>query len=295
MGGNFRPPQVRDRVLGVLLRAARTRAGLTLEDAATIAGSSMSTLSRIENGKRKIAIDELAVLLTLYKVPLRDRARMLAASRVGSLAVWWQDWGDPGWQTTVWAEHQAQAIQITEWSILAIPTLLQTHDYALGLLAASGVSTQKCQSIWEMRQRRQHAAPPIDYVAYIHQNALRIPFGGAEGFAEQVRHLLAMADRGWGIRVVQADVATTFLAHSWMLLQFARESPLAYVPLHNECGIYLHEHEASAYVQEARRLREVALSRDRTRDHLRRAVDEAWAASRRTGLASVRRAGASPL
>src|ERR1044072_9315841 len=83
----------RDRMLGARLRAVRTeRAGLFLEDAARMLGTSTSTLSRTENGRRHITSDEVSTIVIAYGLPAEERAEFIADAR----------WGDP---SCVWDRH----------------------------------------------------------------------------------------------------------------------------------------------------------------------------------------------
>src|ERR1700754_4602730 len=67
----------RDRMLGARLRAVRTeRAGLFLEDAARMLGTSTATLSRTENGLRHITSDEVATIVIAYGPPGRGAGRV---------------------------------------------------------------------------------------------------------------------------------------------------------------------------------------------------------------------------
>lgn len=58
--------------VGVRLRARRTEQGRTLEEVAELAGMSMSTLSRLESGKRKPSLELLLPLASVYGLPLDE-------------------------------------------------------------------------------------------------------------------------------------------------------------------------------------------------------------------------------
>ncbi len=61
--------------LGVELQAARKRSGMRQEDAAAILGVSRTTITAIENGKRRITAPELFKLARAYKCQLSDFVR----------------------------------------------------------------------------------------------------------------------------------------------------------------------------------------------------------------------------
>ncbi|MEU2672836.1 helix-turn-helix domain-containing protein [Streptomyces sp. NPDC007164] len=73
------PEDVLDAV-GARLRALRRERGMTLADLAAVTGVSESTLSRLESGQRRPALDLLLPLARLYNVPLDD---LVGAPRTG--------------------------------------------------------------------------------------------------------------------------------------------------------------------------------------------------------------------
>ncbi|MCX5098440.1 XRE family transcriptional regulator [Streptomyces sp. NBC_00053] len=73
------PEDVLDAV-GARLRALRRERGMTLADLAEVTAVSESTLSRLESGQRRPALDLLLPLARLYGVPLDD---LVGAPRTG--------------------------------------------------------------------------------------------------------------------------------------------------------------------------------------------------------------------
>lgn len=67
-------------MVGPHLRRVRQQRGLTLTEAADLAGLSKSTLSRLENGQRRPALELLFPLAQTYRVPLDD---LVGAPEVG--------------------------------------------------------------------------------------------------------------------------------------------------------------------------------------------------------------------
>ena len=66
--------------MGARLRRVREQRGLTLTEAATLAGISKSTLSRLETGQRRPSLELLLPLAQTYRVPLDD---LVGAPEVG--------------------------------------------------------------------------------------------------------------------------------------------------------------------------------------------------------------------
>ena len=67
-------------LVGSRLRRVREQRGLTLTEAAALAGMSKSTLSRLETGQRKPSLELLLPLARTYRVPLDD---LVGAPEVG--------------------------------------------------------------------------------------------------------------------------------------------------------------------------------------------------------------------
>ena len=61
---------IRKKILGVLLRNARIRAGMTIKDAAEATGFPSSAMSDYEYGRRDISLPQLEVLAYTYRVPI---------------------------------------------------------------------------------------------------------------------------------------------------------------------------------------------------------------------------------
>ncbi len=61
---------IRRKILGVLLRNARLRAGMTIKDAAQATGFSSSAISAYEYGRRDLSLPHLEVLAYTYQVPV---------------------------------------------------------------------------------------------------------------------------------------------------------------------------------------------------------------------------------
>lgn len=61
---------IRKKILGVLLRNARLRAGMTIKDSARATGFSSSAISDFEYGRRDISLPQLEVLAHIYRVPI---------------------------------------------------------------------------------------------------------------------------------------------------------------------------------------------------------------------------------
>lgn len=76
------PPRPRDRIIGARLRAIRKeRTELSLEAAAKVLGWGLATMSRIENGQRRITTEDVAMILTVYRIPSAERDEVIAEAK----------------------------------------------------------------------------------------------------------------------------------------------------------------------------------------------------------------------
>jgi transcriptional regulator with XRE-family HTH domain len=256
--------QSRDRIIGARLRAIRKeRANLSLEAAAKVAQWAPARLSRTENGQRQVTIEEVATLLTAYKIPVAEREEVLAQLHVGQ--AWW-DRGLPGVpaDTGAIAGYEANAIELINVSIPVVPGLLQTHSIAKAIMFATGTSPDDAETRWLARQRRQQILGTVDYTAYIGEAALHTPFGGPKALRGQLAHLAGARDRGVGVRIVPAHQARLVLVDSWMWMRFANTSPVVCVEMTSGMQ-FLHETDAEPYSKLLERLDQLSLSATESR------------------------------
>jgi transcriptional regulator with XRE-family HTH domain len=128
---------VAKRQLGVRLRRVRANAKMTQTQLAKALDWSPSKVLRIENGQVAVATSDLLALITLYAVPdetsaeLKELAR---ESKQATLSAIYKDVLTP--QYADWLEYEAYATSIRQFETKLVPGVLQTYDYAYGLVAA---------------------------------------------------------------------------------------------------------------------------------------------------------------
>ncbi len=83
MVSSVRALDVRSKMIGVLIRAARLRAGKTVKECAEWLGCSSHIMSQYEYGRRSISLPELELLAELFDVPLDHLWDEEAAIREG--------------------------------------------------------------------------------------------------------------------------------------------------------------------------------------------------------------------
>jgi transcriptional regulator with XRE-family HTH domain len=254
-----RNSQSQNRIIGARLRAIRKeRAGLSLEAAAKVAQWASARLSRTENGKRNVTIDEVATLLTAYKIPVAEREEFLTQLQTGS--GWW-DRGLPGVPAEVGtlASYEATANELVNVSIPIVPGLLQTYETAKAMIEAAGIPREDVETMWMARLRRQQILGTVDYTAYIGEAALYTPFGGPDVLRKQLEHLQGARDRGIGIRIVPEYQTKVLVLHTWMWMRFPNTPPVVYVEMTSGAQ-FLHEKDADPFTRTLDRLDRLALS-----------------------------------
>jgi transcriptional regulator with XRE-family HTH domain len=274
--GGRQPPRPRDRIIGARLRAIRReRTKLSLEAAAKLVGWSLATMSRTENGIRHITTEEVAALLMVYGLPAAERGKIIGEAKADDASGWWDRPlpGVPEEMGTL-ASYAADAIGLTDWAVSLIPGLLQVEEYVMAYMRAADVPLEAAELRWLIRRRRQKLLGTLDYLAYISEIALRVPFGGREGHRKQLEHLMTARDRGVGVRIVRAHLPISLISHSWLYMTFPNTSPVVNVEI-EPGGVYLHDDQAEPYTKMLAKLDHIALSTRESQDMLKAMLREA--------------------
>lgn len=276
MSNTRQPPRPRDRIIGARLRAIRReRTDLSLEAAAKALGWGLATMSRTENGKRHISTEDVATILTVYRVPAAERGAIIAEARAENASGWW-DRPLPGVPAEVGtlASYAVDADSLTDWAVSLVPGLLQTEDYAMALILSNEVSIEVAELRWVARRRRQKILGTVDYAAYISETALRTPFGGSQAHRNQLKHLLDARERGIPVRILPEHQPIGLITHSWLYMTFPNTTPVVNVEI-AEGGVYLHDDQAEPYAKLLTMLDRRALSTGESRTKLRSILKEA--------------------
>ncbi|MFE3602487.1 Scr1 family TA system antitoxin-like transcriptional regulator [Streptomyces sp. NPDC059096] len=194
-------PSERQKRLGAELRKMRFDAGESTEFAARLLGLDRMKISNIESGVRAVTPERVRTLACNYDcrdTPYVDALAAIAGDRA------------KGWWDSYWGQLPPGLIDITEleWHALAVrtgaflhvPGLLQTDGYvrAVGNAALPPLSAHEIELRVALRMQRQqvlHRENPIDYIAYVHEAALRIEFGGLKVMRAQLVHLCEMSEQ----------------------------------------------------------------------------------------------------
>lgn len=269
--GQRKEPVPRDRLIGARIRAIRTeRCGISLEKGAELAQWSTARLSRTERGLRHTTLDEVATLLTAWHLPVDEREQVLTEMQVSSSSGWW-DRPIPGVPTEVGAlaSYEAEASELIDVSIAAIPGLLHTKATAVAVMSADGAAPEDLETRWMARLTRQQVLGRLTYTAYITDVALMTGYGGRLALREQLEHLLKAQDAGREIRIMPARQTRVLLLHSWLLMRFPSIPPVVHVELVNSGGFYIHGTDVQPYENALTRLNHLALSQSESRKLIR--------------------------
>ncbi|GAA4138128.1 helix-turn-helix transcriptional regulator [Actinomadura keratinilytica] len=175
------------------LRFCRVQRRLSGEELGRIMGVSKPTVSRIENGMKRL--DETGAVAV-------DKA--WNTGMLFTLMVWYATLGhDPQWFVQyVDKEQKAEVLKVFEAQV--IPGLLQTEDYARVLL--SGGMKANVEELLQERMARQVVLTkeePVELQVLITEAAVEHPVGNPEIMRAQLARLLEVSEwRHVGIRVV---------------------------------------------------------------------------------------------
>jgi len=190
----------RQKRLGHELRTIRTAAGMSAEYAAGLLGVDRGKISNMEAGTRPISPERLRTLACnchctdeKYIDALIDMAQRSKG--------WWERYrGSLPHGLLDIAELEAHAVRMRVANSVHIPGLLQTSNHALAIFRAAVPSLPEHEVGLRLAHRSERQQVIIhddapEYVAVIHEAALRMQFGGRQVARAQLQHLLDTSER----------------------------------------------------------------------------------------------------
>lgn len=194
-------PTERQRRLGAELRKMRLAAGRTTEYAAGLLGLDRTKVSNMEAGIRATSPERIRILASNYDCGDQDYVEALVALADSRERHWWDQYRGtlPQGLLDV-AELEWFATRLQTLQTVHVPGLLQLSGYARAIFDSAIPQLPKSEVELRVAQRLQRQqvldrSTPVEYVAYVHEWALRMQFGGLRTAREQLQHLCEMSDR----------------------------------------------------------------------------------------------------
>jgi transcriptional regulator with XRE-family HTH domain len=264
-------------LIGVQLTNYRKRAGKTMAQGAAAIGCSPGKVGHLESGRNQQQPEEITGLLRFYGVDLADVERLASLAGSTDRQTWWAPWTDvvPDWLRT-FVGLEGLALRSSTYSTSAIPALLQTEDYSLGVTTGSGRvrpdHDERTVSLRMERQRRLfNDTEPLNLTALIEESVLDRPIGSTATMRAQLEHLIAISERD---NVEVLVLPTALGAHDGLvgpftLLDFAAAQSIVYVEIVNGAVYVQDQQQVAGYARIVDRLRAVALPPARTAESIR--------------------------
>lgn len=266
----------RRRELGAALRRIREQYGLKGQDMAERLGWLPSQVSRAETGKRVMTPVEVATYTALCDVAGPELAELLR------LAAEPDDYrlkpAPTRLRTLIFHEQTASSIEIYE--PIFLPGLLQIEDYSRAVFMEAGKVDPADIERWvQVRLGRRSILTriyPTQCWFYVHENALRMPFGSPQVMHEQMLHLLFQGGRPQcSIRVVPTSAGGRGVASgSFHIFNFPEGAPVVHVEHETTGGFLESRAELEAYRAVLNRVASVALDEGQSRDLIARIASD---------------------
>lgn len=256
-------------LIGVELANYRKRAGLDQAAGAARAKISTGKLSHLETGARRQQPADIATVLTGYEAQQHEIDRLTSLARVPDDSTWWGAWSDvvPDWFGTL-AGLERLANKETVFEVVVLPGQMQTEDYALELTRAGRrVRADHSERLVELRMGRAQlltSDDPLEFHAFINEQALRTVVGGSEIMEAQYEHLIKLAKRpNITFRAVLPEHGPHSAATGqFIVLDFDKASSIAYDELQDGAMYVQSPGGVDTYRESIRSLEDVALPPD---------------------------------
>lgn len=191
------------RRLGSYLTDWRTRAGLSLKQAADLLGIGATSLYRLEHGQNgRVNIGHVEAACELHGVPEHLVAAFTGLARQTSEKSWWHEFGDlipENFDVYMGLESAAQ--KFISYHVELVPGILQTADYTRAVVRDGypDKTAAEHERRVQMRQYRQMIVTrkrrPLEVDVVLHESVLRRVIGSPKISAVQLKHLADMSTR----------------------------------------------------------------------------------------------------
>lgn len=254
-----------------LYRLRKDTTELNVHQVGDALGTSGSTISRIESGKREVSVEEVASILTVLGVKGVEREKLIEQARKQSdLDV--VESAASTEQSRTFLNFEDRATRIVHFEPMLVPGLAQTAEYMSAVLSALRVrDREEDLEPWVKQRMGRKAiltrATPPELHLIMTELALRQPIGGARVMAKQVRHLIDEAEKpNVTINVLPASVAEhPGLLGPFLIMEFDDDDPTVVYVEAKTTGLFLDDEDKVAlYMLTAEKLTDLALDEQRS-------------------------------
>ncbi|MET8830131.1 helix-turn-helix transcriptional regulator [Streptomyces sp. NPDC004610] len=278
-----REPTARQRRLAVELRRLREAAGLNAREAADLLGVGPAQITHIESALAGVSEKRLRRLASHYACTDAKFIDALADMATDRTRGCWEEFR--GLLPTSFldlSELEHHACFLREAQFLYVPGLLQTQDYARAVFGYR----VPVLPIEEMDLRVSHrmqrkaileSSEPTAYEAVIHEAALRIMVSDRPAFRAQLAHLVELSEADHiTVRVIPFNLENFGGAASAMTYAGGSVPKLDTVVRDAPQGASFVDSEAQlgAFRKLFRKLEDVSLTPDQSRDHIHKLANE---------------------
>lgn len=263
-----------------MLVRTRQQAGLTATEVARRLGWPLTTISRMENGRRTTTTTDVIQYVVMCGLKWHELQPYVEFTRLAERKQGYylsDERIDGSLQSLIF--HESSAEHVLSYESQVIPGLLQTPDYARARIIAieSGIAEETVAGAVRTRMERRQVlnqSQPPRFTFYIHEHALRLRVGADKIMHEQLLHLVFMAAPDNVTMRIVPSAAGAF-GEAFRLMESHEFRPVVYLDDLRFGGLIL---DALAYVNSYRelvsKLADVALDEGQSREFAARLADE---------------------
>lgn len=230
-------PVARQHELGTRLRWLRNEHGMTVEEVAAKLLCSTTKISRLETAARRPSLRDVRDLCALYEIDEPTSRELMTLAIQAREQGWWTQYDDLNLDPLIGLEQEAAVI--TCYSMYYMPGLLQTEDYATGIIktVAPKMDPQIVHQRVEARMRRQQLLDEDSrphYSVLLDELVIRRGVGGSALMAAQLDKILEIVRSGRATVQIIPFAAGAYAAADgyFVLLEFEEDSnllPIVYI------------------------------------------------------------------
>jgi transcriptional regulator with XRE-family HTH domain len=278
-----RQPTARQVRLGSELRKLREAAGLKGREAAELLGADSVQMSQIESAIAGVSEARVRRLAAHYACTDEELIEALIAMASDRTRGWWEKYrGLLPLSFLDLSELEHHATYRWDVDFLHIPGLLQTEDYARGILGYRVPELPDTEVDLRVQHRLERriileGSQPTPYEAVIHESALRIRVGDRAAARAQLTHILEYSEADHvTVRVIPFDLNGFAGADSAMVYAGATVPKLDTVVRDAPQGACFIDSEAQlgTFRTLFRRMEAASFDRERSRDFIHRLTKE---------------------